>query len=1061
MVFPNVSRQGYTFVGWEEISFTNTHKVLKANYAPKTFTIHFSNVGGEGIADLVVTFDQQITLPEAMKTGYQFLAWTYEEETIENSFTYRFDHDIELVANYANVTFQIQFYPLNETVIPNLNVFYLEKIQDLPVPKKEGYQFLGWMNQGILVELPFVYTLTDDLELYASYVEEQILVEFQDFDGAVLKSQMVSNVQDATCEEPKRFGHHFSGWNRIDTEEKIIYTAHYEVGVYKITFASNSIQSIQSSTIAFGQTITALPVPSKDNYMFVGWFLDGIKIETPFVFNQDHHVTLFAHWEKTNFPSVAYSEIYDFGKKVDSVMANANQYQYTNVTEYLLKGIHSSFGSVTASSNLREEVKVDKANQYYEIHLFEDSLEMGYEIFRQEGDAIYHDVLDYNKGNYILSTQLIANLSDFIYDDLSFSELFDGNDSFRKIDNDHYLIYTSLGKLNNDTINMEMLAESIYLPKKIIEEICVEIEVIFSELTQQAAFAVEIKDFTFEIDDIKYTMSVKLSTIVNNINAAIIPFNQQQSNVFLKIPSTIDEITKTTDISNSIQSYESPDPHYYRVLFEKGLYEVIFSDFFSSTIEIYHEDMTEITYPPLWKNQEAMNNNGFLISASGIYYVKVKNPNIDDYTLAFKKISYESLADANNPLSLSSNHEISSEGKFDFAYFTISASADGILVLEASIVDLFVYGKGFYQMYTKIRKEDNKFYLPISLGENFLILGSSNSAEFTITTQVIYDNPDTTEDITIMPTLTTDFSLSSYLVGLSCDNDYFCLDVAASGVYTIAFETQNLIYKPYVTFYSQEGMLIYSNGNSLSLQPGVYYIKVSYVSNVILYHIKYEFISDQTVIVDFVMATYSESNPLTDVNVPKLNGVLPTPNSNIYHKFVLEATSTVFFNYYQNRIELLDEQMKIISFDYDHKPDIYRLSPGTYYVKIIYNGSQINYQYSFAACILMNPPVDDFPSDQFKNMSLEEIQMINLEYDGDIDYYHFSILEEKTYYFRFSINFALFRANEELVMAEEGRYYNKDLTKDLEVGDYYFIFFHKNNQTGNYGAMTIQDTPFS
>lgn len=1061
-IAPNPNRLGYTFLSWEESATTATSKVFRATYVPKTFKIRFENTGGEPLADIEVTFDQEVTLPLAMKTGFDFSAWTYENEALAPSFVYRYDHDIELVAAYADSEFHIIFYPQNGTTIPNLPVYYQQEIIDLPVPEKAGYQFVGWQENGVFVELPFTFVYQHDLELVAAYIKDKISVEFQDYDGTVLKTQLVGNLGDATCEEPQRFGFVFTGWDRQYTAEKVIFTALFEIGVYKITFASNSVQSIQSSSITFGQTVTSLPTPTKDNYMFVGWFLDGEKLETPFEFNLDHNVTLFARWEKTNFPAVSFQEVYDFGKKVDSTILNAEQYCYSNSTSYNFRAYRPSYGSVSSSTNVRQEARIDKTLNYYENHIFENNTEKGYEIFRLDGDNMYFDSLAYNNGKYILSTALYSSLANFFYEDVSISELFDADGSYRKVDTDHYLIYTNLGRLTNDSLDIDTLAKSINLPSETVAEISVEIEAIFSEQTKQMAISVEIKDFTFEINDIRFTLSIHLSTFVEKWNEAVIPFDTHQANVFLKIPSRIEDITDTTDISKTIISYETPNPHYYRVQFEPGLYEVTFSDFRSSNLDIFQEDLTEIKYQPLWQNQDFANNNCFIISTSGIYYIKIENSSIDDYTLAFTKVSYETLADPNQPVSLAETNEVICEGKFDFAYYYFDATADGVLILDAFGVYPLCCSQGFYQSYARIRDErGGKYYIPLVTGKNSVILGSMIAQNYSFTTQVIYDNPDTTEDLATMPVLSTSFSDETYLVGRGCENDYFRLDVAVAGVYTVIIETQDLAKEPYTDFYTEDNNFLYTSGTSISLQPGVYYIKVFYVSDIIIYRIKYDFVVDQGQTIDFAIATYSGSNPHEDPNVPALSGVLPTPNSRIFHKFTLTAVSTVFFNNYHEPIELYDEQMKKISFDYNRDPDYYRLNPGTYFLKIVYTGDQMNYQYSFAACLLANSPADDYPSDQFGTLSLGEIAFIYLDFEGDIDFYHFVAPETKTYYFRFSMNFALYRENGELIVMEEGYYFNKDWQTELESGTYYFIFFHNHNNTKLFGTMTVKDIPFS
>ncbi len=1058
---PSVNRPGYDFLNWEETSADDKIKVFTATYLAKTFTISFETGGGSSVSDMEVTYDQEVSLPQATKTNCTFLGWTYEGESLPSSLVYRYDHDLTLFASFANLDFQIIFYPVNGTTIPNLNVYFSQVIEELPIPELTGYTFLGWRENGVLISLPYTFSYDHDLVLVASYAPAKVNVEFQDDDGTILKTQLVHNLGDATCEEPKRFGYSFSGWERINSQEKVIFKATYEIGIYKITFASNTLQSIQSSTITFGQTVTGLPTPTKEDYMFMGWYLDGVRVELPYEFNLGHDITLFARWEKTNFPTVPFQEIFDFGQKVDGVIANAHQYHYTNINTYNFKGYVPNYGTVSISSGIRVDAKVDKTANYYENRFYENNVEMGYDIYKQIGTDIYLDELAYTNGKYFLSTSLFSSVANFFYEDISVSELFDPNGSFRKIDYDHYLVYTSLGNLASDDFDVEELAEQINLSWEILSEIVVEVEAIYSEQTKQFAISVEIKDFTFEISGIKYTLSINLQSMVDHIDEAIVPFDNNQSNVLQRTPTSIAEINTTTDISSPIVCYESPDPHYYRVQLEQGLYEVSLTDFWAGKIEVFDESLKELNYHPLWNNQDVANNNCFLITTAGLYYVKVNNLNLEGYTLGINKITYETMADFNEPLLISDTNDVICEGKFDYAFYGLEAAGDGVLIIDALGASPLIYSQGVFQRFTRIRSEpDRKFYVPLAAGTNDIVFGSSTALSFSFNCTIIYDNPDTTEDLATMPVLTTTLSSETYLVGYHCETDYFRLNVISGGIYTIRCETQSVAKEPYVEFYLEDGSNIYASQTSQSLEPGVYYIKIHMISDTIIYRIKYEVVFDQTKTLDFSIATFTETNYLGNPDIPKITGILPTKNSKIYHKFIITEPSLVYINNHRERIELFNEQMKVISFDYDSDPDYYKLDPGIYYIKICYRGNEIDYSYAFAFCILSNEPIDDYPSNTFGTIALGTLSIIKLDFMGDIDYYHFSVLETKNYYFRFSMNFALFNANDELIIKENGSFTNKDIEKELEAGEYYFIFFHERGFSDEFGSMSVKDIPF-
>jgi len=347
-------------------------------------------------------------------------------------------------------------------------------------------------------------------------------------------------------------------------------------------------------------------------------------------------------------------------------------------------------------------------------------------------------------------------------------------------------------------------------------------------------------------------------------------------------------------------------------------------------------------------------------------------------------------------------------------------------------------------------------------GRTEIIISSLTPLNYSFNCEIIYDNPDTTEDLATMPVLSSSLSTQTYLVGFTCKTDYFRLNVISGGAYTIVCETQDVGAKPFVNFYTEDGTHLYASQATLSLTPGVYYIKISFIYDIVIYRIKYEAVIDQGKTLDFSIATYTGTDYLTNANVPVITGIMPTKNSRIFHKFIISQPSLVFINCWNEEIELFNEQMKKISFEFDENPDYYRLDPGTYYLRVIYSGEQINYSYSFPFCILSNEPVDDYPSNTFGTIVLNNPNFINLEFDGDIDYYHFSVLEAKNYYFSSSMNFALYTAKGQLVIIEGNNFFGfKDIEKELNAGEYYFVFFNAPGMSEVSGLVSVRDAPFS
>jgi hypothetical protein len=60
------------------------------------------------------------------------------------------------------------------------------------------------------------------------------------------------------------------------------------------------------------------------------------------------------------------------------------------------------------------------------------------------------------------------------------------------------------------------------------------------------------------------------------------------------------------------------------------------------------------------------------------------------------------------------------------------------------------------------------------------------------------------------------------------------------------------------------------------------------------------------------------------------------------------------------------------------------------------------------------------------------------------------------------MNFALFTANGELVIIEGNSFHGiNDIEKELNVGEYYFVFFNAPGMSEVSGFVTVRETPFS
>lgn len=148
------SKEGYKFINWlnknEEIitKLSNQDCELYASFK-KIYYVNY-NLNGGNVSKLIYEFleGEQIILPIPTKEGYKFIGWMNDDGNIITSLDY---NNYNLEAIFKKV-YHIS-YDLNGGILENEVTEFIEgeKIT-LPIPTKEGYEFIGYYENGEKVE---------------------------------------------------------------------------------------------------------------------------------------------------------------------------------------------------------------------------------------------------------------------------------------------------------------------------------------------------------------------------------------------------------------------------------------------------------------------------------------------------------------------------------------------------------------------------------------------------------------------------------------------------------------------------------------------------------------------------------------------------------------------------------------------------------------------------------------------------------------------------------------------------------------------------------------------
>lgn len=181
-------------------------------------------------------------------------------------------------------------------------------------PLMEGFDFLGWYTEDDEL-YDFSTPVTKNINLYAYYglKEWDVLFvvdnneESKNFSVKVTNNRLVSKPVD-----PVRDGYIFLGWVQDDheflfdkttiTSNTTIYANFVKDDAYKpyliVTLNANNNTEVMTIGVDRLSKISSLPIPTKDGFRFVGWFLGNEQITTDTIIKEISDFTLYAHYEK-------------------------------------------------------------------------------------------------------------------------------------------------------------------------------------------------------------------------------------------------------------------------------------------------------------------------------------------------------------------------------------------------------------------------------------------------------------------------------------------------------------------------------------------------------------------------------------------------------------------------------------------------------------------------------------------------------------------------------------------------------------------------------------------
>ena len=287
---------------------------------------------------------------------------------------------------------------------------------ELPSPKeKEGYTFKGWYksddtNKTLLTKSTKVSSDKSFITVKPEYTANTYVVDFNTNGGNTISSKNVTYASTyGTLETPTKEGYTFDGWyldqeltkgvdstTTVDTSSNHTLYAKWNAKKIKVNFETNSENTIEPIEVTYNETYGTLPVPTKENYIFEGWYLEQElinKVDDNTLVKTSSNHTLYAKYngKKYNLTIDSNGGNYDGDTSIDLVLGTnytlkePTREGYTFV-EWQVTGNNSSISEnlFTMGTEDASVKAIWKANKYTVVYssgteLDKESIEVTYD----------------------------------------------------------------------------------------------------------------------------------------------------------------------------------------------------------------------------------------------------------------------------------------------------------------------------------------------------------------------------------------------------------------------------------------------------------------------------------------------------------------------------------------------------------------------------------------------------------------------------------------------------------------------------------------------------------
>ena len=286
------------------------------------YTVTFNTNGGNEMPNIQITEGEKVTRPiDPTREGYRLVEWREEGKTTAFDFNTAITYDITLKAVWIIKQVTITFDTDGGNEMEPSTINYKESVTKPEDPTKGiEVNFLEWRKKGETTKFDFNTPITEDITLIAIWSDKEVfIVTFDNDDGGILPvvEERVPEGEKATkpTTDPTKEGHDFVEWRKegettafnFDTPitADITLKAFWNKKKYTVTFDADNGNEVKSIEVLYGDKVTKPTDPTKSEYNFVGWQLEGQTFDfniTPITAS----ITLKAIWSNEQLFTITF-----------------------------------------------------------------------------------------------------------------------------------------------------------------------------------------------------------------------------------------------------------------------------------------------------------------------------------------------------------------------------------------------------------------------------------------------------------------------------------------------------------------------------------------------------------------------------------------------------------------------------------------------------------------------------------------------------------------------------------------------------------------------------------